>query len=254
MKTPRHRFNEWLALTGYVALTLLAIPVIAILVFVLRAALLAAVAGGLAVGVTLWLTSARFRAWLGTGPEPEVTYKGLRLATDVAVHPGHAWARMAGAHIMVGADDLLPAVLGPVESVELPPAGRQVGRGDMLFRLRRGDRAVEVPAPVSGTVVGGNEALAREPGLVNADPFRRGWAVMLSGAPEFARDPLGLRRGQDARVWFRAEVDRLLATVLGDAAAVPVMADGGLVAGDLYRRIDDGTWRQVTETLGGTRS
>jgi glycine cleavage system H lipoate-binding protein len=254
MNTPQLRFKEWLAVTGYVGLAMLAIPVFAILVFVLRAALLAAVVGGLAVAVTLWLCSARFRAWLGAWAEPEVMYKGLRLATDVGMHPGHAWARMDGGQIMVGADDVLPAVLGPVESVDLPPAGRHVVRGDVLFRLRRGDRAVEVPAPVSGTVVGSNEDLAREPGLVNADPFQRGWAVMLSGVPGLGFERHTLRRGQDARAWFRAEVDRLLATVLAEPAAAPAMADGGLVTGDLYRRIDDETWRQITATLGGARS
>jgi len=254
MKTLGDRFNEYLALTGYVGLALLAIPVFAVVVFVLRAALLAAAIAALVVGVTLWLTSARFRAWLGSWIEAEVTYKGLRLATDVAMHPGHAWARMDGEQVMVGADDLLPAVLGPIESVELPQAGRQVVRGDVLFSLRRGDRAVDVQAPVSGTVVAGNAALAREPGLINADPFRRGWTVMLRGTSELGRDRRDLRRGRDASAWFRSEVDRLLAAINSDVAAVPVMADGGVVAGDLYQHIDDRAWRRVTESLRGARS
>ena len=250
MKTLRHPLYTGLAMTGTVGLVLLAIPILAVLAFVLRAAALVAIAGGLVVGTVLWLSSARFRARFRTWVEPEVTYKGLRLATDVAVHPGHAWSRMDGADLMVGADDLLPTALGPVESVELPPAGRKVPRGEMLFRLRHGNRAVEVPAPVDGTVVACNETLAREPGLVNADPFRRGWAVKLRGASDAGR----ARRGEDARTWFRAEVDRLLATVSHDASAGPVMADGGVVAVDLFRRIDDDTWRTVTRTLGGARS
>lgn len=254
MNALRHRFNEWLALSGYVGLVLLAIPVVAVLALVLRAALLVAIAVGLVVGAMLWLTSARFRAWLGTGTEPEVTYKGLRLATDVAVHSGHSWARMDGPHVMVGADDLLPTALGPVEDVELPSAGREVARGDVLFRLRRGDRAIAVRAPVSGTVVAGNEALALEPGLINTDPFQLGWAVKLRGAPELGRDRRELRSGEEGRAWFRAEVDRLLAIVQADVAAVPAMADGGTVAADLYLRIDDSTWRRVTDALGGAQS
>ncbi len=250
MKTLRHRFNEWLAVTGFVGLALAAIPVFAILVFVLRAALLVVAAAGLVIGVTLWLASARFRLWLGSWIDTEVTYKGLRLATDVAVHPGHAWVRRDGAHVMVGADDLLPAILGPVERVELPQPGRQVARGDVLFRLRRGDRVIEVQAPVDGTVVSGNAALTREPGLVNEDPFRRGWAVTLRGSPAAVRDWTGLRLGREATVWFRTEVDRLLAMVQNDGTALPAMADGGVVAGDLYLHIDDGTWRRVTEALG----
>lgn len=251
MTTQRHWFNDWLAVTGGVGLFLLAIPVFAVLVFVLRAALLVVAILALAVGVALYFTSSRFRAWSNSVTESVTTYKGLRLSSDVAMHSGHGWARMVGEHVMVGADDLLPTVLGPVQSVELPPAGHAVARGDVLFRLRRGDRSIDVPSPVDGVVVTNNDVLGREPGLVNADPFRRGWAVMLRGAPEGTRDWIGLRRGQDAGAWFRVEVDRLLMAVQHDGDAVPTMADGGAVAHDLYMHIDDATWRRVRETLGG---
>lgn len=250
MTTQRHPLTQWLAATGGVMLFLLAIPVFVVLAFVLRAALLAGAILGLAVGIVLFAVSPRFRVWLNTLTEHVETYKGLRLSSDVAMHSGHGWARTIGAHVMVGSDDLLPTVLGPVQRVEMPPAGQHVARGEMLFRLRRGDRAVDVPSPIDGIVVSNNEVLEREPGLVNADPFRRGWAVMLRGEPECSRDWTGLRRGQAAGAWFRTEVDRMLAAVQNDGA-VPTMADGGAVARDLYMHIDDGAWRRVTETLGG---
>lgn len=250
MTTQRHHFNEWLAVTGGVGLFLLAIPVLAVLVFVLRAALLAVALVCLVAGVALYLTSARFRRWLNTFSESVVTYKGLRLSSDVAMHSGHGWARMVGNNVMVGADDLLPTALGPVQRVELPPAGQHVAAGDVLFRLQRGDRAVDVPSPVDGIVVTNNDVLEREPGLVNSDPFRRGWAVMLRGEPECTRDWSDLKTGENAGAWFRVEVDRLLAAVQDDGM-VATMADGGAVAPDFYMHIDDGAWRRVTETLGG---
>jgi glycine cleavage system H protein len=251
MKAAGHRSKEWLAVTGYVLLALLALPAAAVVVFVLRGAVLVTLVAGLGAGVALWLTSARFRAWCEGLAEPEAIYKGLRLATDVAVHSGHAWARVDGKDVTIGVDELVPAVLGPVEAVELPSAGWRVACGDTLFRLRRGGRVVELPAPVSGTVLAGNSALEREPGLVNEDPFRRGWAVRLRGTLALDRERRCLRRGPDARTWFRGEVDRLLATVLGEGGVAPALADGGALAGDLYRRIDDGSWSRVTEALRG---
>lgn len=250
MTAQRHQFNEWLAVAGSVVLFLMAIPVFAVLIFVLRAALLAGAILGLGTGVALYVTSRRFRVWLNTFTEQVETYKGLRLSSDVAMHSGHGWARMIGADVMVGSDDLLPAVLGPVQRVEMPPVGQHVARGEMLFQLRRGDRSVAVPSPMDGIVVTNNEVLEREPGLVNADPFRRGWAVMLRSEPGVARDWNGLRRGQEAGAWFRGEVDRLLAAVQNDGGAVLTMADGGAVTRDFYMHIDDGAWRRVKETLG----
>jgi len=99
MKALRHPFNDALTLTGSVGLALLAIPVIAVLAFVLRAAVFIAIPVALAVGVTLWLTSARFRAWFRTTTAPDATYKGLRLASDVALDPCHAWTRADGANL-----------------------------------------------------------------------------------------------------------------------------------------------------------
>jgi glycine cleavage system H protein len=172
----------------------------------------------------------------------------------VALGPGHAWARTEGRRVTIGADDLLSSAIGPADSVDLPPAGRLVLRGDVLFRLKRGDRDLAVRAPVDGTVLATNDAVARDPGLVSSDPFRRGWVVRLTGVPDAAREGLGLRRGQEALTWFRAEVDRFLATILGDVAAAPAMADGGAVTGDVYRRLDDATWARVKTALEGALS
>jgi glycine cleavage system H protein len=53
-------------------------------------------------------------------------------------------------------------------------------------------------APVTGEIVGVNEALADDPGLVNNDPYGKGWMLKvrvsepseldaLLGAPEYAK-------------------------------------------------------------------
>lgn len=248
MKT-RRWINEGLTVAGYGLVVLVALPVVAILLVALRPVVLAAMVGAMLVGLGMWLASTRFRDWLMAEAEDEVTYKGLRLATDVAVHPGHAWARLAGGTAWVGADDLAQAALGPVEHVEALPAGRHVVQGERLFRLGRGARTVELRAPLTGTVVKQNDTLAREPDLVNRDPFHRGWVVMLRPGPEPDARRRGLFRGHEARAWFRGEVDRLLSTALAEGTATPALADGGLLAGDFYRRIDDEAWRRVTGTL-----
>jgi glycine cleavage system H protein len=254
MKAQRKLLNDVLILAGIFALVVLTLPLLAAGAFVLRGAFLIAVPVALVAGTVLWLASASFRAWFGAATSAVESYKGLQLATDVALGSGHAWARTEGRNVTVGADDLLASALGPADHVDLPAPGRQVLRGEVLFSLRRGDRDLEVRAPVSGTVTAANAALAKDPGLLASDPFRRGWAVKLTGVPEIGLNPPGLRRGQAAATWFRAEVDRFLATISGDVAAVPAMADGGVVTGDVHRRIDDETWVRVKESLGGARS
>jgi len=115
--------------------------------------------------------------------------------------------------------------------------------------LRRGERCVEVRAPLSGTVVAANEALREHPRLVNDDPFERGWAVRIR-ADKLQKDEAPLLRGSQARSWFRQEIDRLLTTVLGGHPAFqPALPDGGTFVDGLYREIDDETWKKLTETF-----
>jgi glycine cleavage system H protein len=249
MNALRRLLNGLLVLTGSLGLALIAIPILATGAFLLRAAFLFLLPAAVVAGVALWFGSMRFRAWCRTFVGTVETYKGLRLAMDVDLDRHHAWARAWGDHVTVGADNLLTAALGPVDRVELPQPGRQVQRGEVLFRLHRGDRVLDVRAPVAGTVVAGNHALANEPGLVNDDPFQRGWAVKLEVEPHETPDRQGLRRGQDALAWFRTEVDRLIATVLGNVGPAPAMADGGLLAGDFYKAIDTTTWQRINDTF-----
>lgn len=241
-----------LALVVVPILTLVAFVLLAGLAFAFRVGIFAALLAVVLVGMVAYAVSPRFREWYGYKMDPNLTYSGLRLDTGVALHPAHAWMRIDGDEATVGADDLVQAVLGPVERVELPETGTRVRRGEVLFRLRHGDRDVAVRAPVSGTVLGVNEALFETPELCNESPFCGGWAVRLSGE-DLKGERRALHRGADARGWFRGEVDRLLAEVLpgmpvgGELA--PTLPDGGELSAGLHREIDDGTWRRVSRAF-----
>ena len=99
---------------------------------------------------------------------------------------------------------------------------------------------MEARAPLSGTVVAANEALREHPGLVNDDPFERGWAVKIK-ADKPQKDAAPLLRGSQGRSWFRQEIDRLLTTVLGHPTLQPALPDGArcrwIVLGDRRRDV-----------------
>lgn len=248
MKHARNRLKDGLLVAAVLLLVVLCMPLIAAFAFITRGVLLAAAIVAVVGGAVAYTVSPRFRAWIGLRTAPLLHYKGLRLAAGVAVHPGHGWARLEPDDVFVGADDLVQAVLGPVQSVELPPAGRRVRQGEPLARLRHGERSVELRAPITGTVECGNPALAARPELVNEDPFNKGWLVMLRAESPRA-DRRRLFRGKGLRAWFQAEVDRLIGTVLGDAALAPSLPDGGPVVDELYRHVDDAAWKRLTETF-----
>jgi glycine cleavage system H protein len=233
-----------------VALAIMALLLLAALMIALRPLLMIGAIVAVLASFVLAVVSPRFRDWLETVDQPELSYQGLRLATNVAVHPSHSWVRRGAKYVVVGADDLVQATLGPVQAVELPPLGSRIEQGGRLLRLRRDDRTVELRAPVSGTVVATNQTLLARPDLVNTEPFAGGWAVRLR-PDNYAKDRQRLLRGKRARGWFRREIDRLLATVVSHGTLLPSLPDGGTLVDELYRQIDDQAWATLTETFFG---
>jgi glycine cleavage system H protein len=246
------QFTQWLSSAAGTAAVLL-LTIVGLVLFIVFAVAMRPIlmVGFLVLAAGAAVVSAlnpRFRAWLEALGEPQVRYNGLRLATDIALHPSHSWARILPSGVAVGADDLMQFVLGPVETVELPSVGSRVEQGQRLFSLQRGDRRLDVRAPVSGTVVARNESLLQTPGMVNEQPFTGGWAVRMRG--EHVRsDRQHLVQGGEAKGWFRHEIDRLLTTVLSKDQVAPALPDGGELMGDLYRQIDDDEWKTLTETV-----
>jgi glycine cleavage system H protein len=239
-----------LGVVGAIALAVAAVPILGILGWVARVAVIALVpAFILAVAF-----SPAFRDWLCGEGSHESSYSGLRLPLNVLMHPNHAWARVEDRQrVTVGADDLVQRVLGPADAVSLPEAGDFVAMGTPLFRVHRGGRTVAVTAPATGTVTAVNARLADDPSLLNREPYDSGWAVRLE-APELSTDRRRLMQVNRAREWFREEVDRLIRTLSPTTLSTAVAHDGGELVEHLHDEIDDETWRRVKRDFFGDRS
>jgi glycine cleavage system H protein len=88
----------------------------------------------------------------------------------------HEWIRVEDGDVYaVGISDYAQGQLGDVVFVELPEAGKQLAKGGQAAVVESVKAASDIYAPVSGTVVAANDALAGEPGLVNTDPTGKGW-------------------------------------------------------------------------------
>ncbi len=84
----------------------------------------------------------------------------------------HEWARLeADGSVSVGITDHAQAALGDVVFVELPDLGRQFAAGEQAGVVESVKAASDVYAPLAGTVIAVNEALADAPESVNAEPY-----------------------------------------------------------------------------------
>jgi glycine cleavage system H protein len=87
----------------------------------------------------------------------------------------HEWLRVEGDIATVGITSHAEQQLGDVVYVELPEPGRAVEQGAAVAVVESVKAASEIYAPVTGKITVINEAVAKEPALVNQDPMENGW-------------------------------------------------------------------------------
>ena len=87
----------------------------------------------------------------------------------------HEWVAVDGDLGIIGISDYAQKQLGDVVYVELPAVGADFAKGDEAAVVESVKAASEVYAPVSGSVVEANKALADSPALVNEAAPSDGW-------------------------------------------------------------------------------
>ncbi|MEM1044499.1 MAG: glycine cleavage system protein GcvH [Pseudomonadota bacterium] len=91
----------------------------------------------------------------------------------------HEWISLEGDVGTVGITDYAQSQLGDVVFVDLPAVGQAVEKGGDAAVVESVKAASDVYAPVSGEVVGVNEALAETPELVNAEAESGAWFMKI---------------------------------------------------------------------------
>jgi glycine cleavage system H protein len=94
----------------------------------------------------------------------------------------HEWVKMDGAVAVVGITDHAQESLGDMTFVETPAVGRRVAPGDSCGVVESVKAASDIYAPVGGEVIEVNAAIDDDPGLVNKDPYGKGWIYKLGKA------------------------------------------------------------------------
>ena len=94
----------------------------------------------------------------------------------------HEWLRQDGDVIVVGITEHAATQLGDIVFVELPEADTEVAKDDEVVVIESVKAASDILAPIDGTIVEVNPALADNPALVNEDPLGEGWFFKMSAS------------------------------------------------------------------------
>lgn len=91
----------------------------------------------------------------------------------------HGWVSVDGEIGTVGITDFAQNALGDITFIELPELGREVAKGQELGAIESSKAAAGFYCLAAGMVVEVNEAVGDDPGVVNSDPYGRGWICRI---------------------------------------------------------------------------
>ncbi len=167
----------------------------------------------------------------------------FRVPEGLFYHQGHGWLRpQPGSTGVVGLDDFAQKLVGRVSSVELPRVGSTLVQGGEGWRLVVDSARIPMLSPADGQVVEVNEEVLRSPGLLQTDPYGKGWLLKLR-SPRIAADTRNLLSGKLARAWMEEALERL--QPVQDRYLGHVLPDGGLPVEGIARAVGGEDWQAL---------
>ena len=102
----------------------------------------------------------------------------------------HEWHRIQGDTATIGITQFAADELTDITFVSLPKVGASLDANGRFGEVESVKATSDLYSGVAGTVTEVNEALVRDPSLVNSDPYDRGWMIKVKLANPADADAL----------------------------------------------------------------
>lgn len=89
------------------------------------------------------------------------------------------WVRCEDDEAVCGITAYASEQLGDVVYLQLPEVGHKVGKRDVAGEIESVKAVSDLYAPLAGDIIAVNTDLDQNPGLVNEDPYGRGWIMRI---------------------------------------------------------------------------
>jgi glycine cleavage system H protein len=95
--------------------------------------------------------------------------QNYNMPDELYYEENHFWIRDDGDFLVMGMDDFAQVMAGEIVYVQLPDEGKRLNTGKKFAKIESGKWLGKAFAPVNGELVGVNEELEENPGLINDD-------------------------------------------------------------------------------------
>jgi glycine cleavage system H protein len=173
----------------------------------------------------------------------------LRVPQGVFFSRNHTWSFMnKNGTANVGLDDLLLHLTGEVKVRNLKNPGETIRKGEVMTEIDHDGKLLNISSPISGTVVKTNHLLHKNPGLLNADPFGKGWICQIKPT-DWKADTESCFIAGSATDWSARELDRFkdfLSMTMkkhNPTASYAILQDGGELSDHSLAELPGELWQ-----------
>ncbi len=146
--------------------------------------------------------------------------------------PGHLWLNLKpSGRVQLGMDELIGRLIGKADRIEFKKPGERINKGDLLVSVIQGDKIINVPSPIDGTIEQSNFELEESPTELSENPYTKGWFYLIKPT-NLGGDLKDFAVAEQTKTWWSKELNRLREFVQSHvpqpALAGLTLPDGGL--------------------------
>ena len=119
--------------------------------------------------------------------------------SDRVYSKSHEWHKVENGVLTLGVTQFAVDALTDITYVQMKPAGTKFKAGDVVGEVESVKTTSDIYCFVDGEITEVNPALADEPGLLNTDPYGKGWLLRAK-----VTDKAGLSGLMDAKAYEAA--------------------------------------------------
>jgi len=157
----------------------------------------------------------------------------LKIPQGIFYSKSHTWAYLEKSGMAkVGLDDLVLHITGEVGIRPLKTEGELIQKGELLAEMDQDGKLLKMYSPISGKVIHTNQALHTNRGILNNDPYGKGWLYTIKPS-EWVKEISSFYLADEAVGWMNKELDRykdFLSTNMAKynpGQAIAILQDGG---------------------------
>jgi len=132
---------------------------------------------------------------------------GYNMPDELYYEENHFWVRDEGDILVMGMDDFAQILAGEIVYIQLPEEGKILKAGKKFAKMESGKWLGKVYAPVNGELVGVNEELETNPGLINDDCYGKGWMYKIKPDDKGELNNL-MHSHEELDKWLLAEIEK----------------------------------------------